>query len=288
MATLSLALAAQLACLWEATARKVGNVHRYHDFADTTWLDFAMSSASLAEVMAQADSLSLGQLVLRSIEARQRVTKVNTNLGIVLLLAPLAKGRSRAGVRQLLAEATVSDSELVCEAIRLARPAGLGKVDEGDVAEPPQLRLRELMRLAADRDLIARQYANDFEQVYEVGVVAIEEGIRWTGCLEGGIVLAQLKLMSEYPDSLIARKGGIALAEQAATQAKQVLAQGWPHSEQGRDALRQLDGWLREQGNLRNPGTTADLLAASLFVLLMEGRLAMPLVMAWSRQELGL
>jgi triphosphoribosyl-dephospho-CoA synthase len=272
-----LGLHAQLACIWEATARKPGNVHRFRDFADTTFVDFLASAAAIAPVLAVAPHHSVGVTVAECVRRTRQVAHHNTNLGIALLLAPLAKARPqpeyRADVERVLAGLSVEDAAQAYRAIRAAKPGGLGEVEEGDVRAEPDRPLRVLMALAADRDLIARQYANGFAEVFDDGAPAVLAGARLTGCLEGGIVHAHLSLMARHPDSLIARKRGDLEARESARKAREVLEEGWPFTAPGRTALAELDAWLRGQGHARNPGTTADLIAASLFVLLREGRL---------------
>jgi triphosphoribosyl-dephospho-CoA synthase len=145
----------------------------------------------------------------------------------------------------------------------------------------PTLPLREVMALAADRDLVARQYADGFREVFDDGATGIEEGLRQTGSLEAAIILGHLRLMAHHPDSLLARKRGRAEAEESAARARQVLDAGWPATEGGRAAMDELDAWLRAEGHGRNPGTTADLVAASLFVLLRQREIALPLEPAW-------
>jgi len=263
-------LHAQTACVWEATARKPGNVHRYRDFGDTTYLDFVISAAAIGPVFA-AD-LTVGGLVLEGVKATRLVTSANTNLGILLLLAPLAVAEPganfRAAVECVLASLTCRDAALVYEAIRLVNPGGLGEVDEGDVAREPDRGLRELMALAAGRDAVARQYAEGYRDVFEVGIPALREGLVRTGHLEGGIIAAHLTIMSRSPDTLIARKLGMNEAKESATRAAEALALGWSDTPEGRARCRDLDAWLRERGNARNPGATADLIAACLFALL--------------------
>ena len=126
------------------------------------------------------------------------------------------------------------------------------------------------MALAADRDMVARQYANGFREVFDEGVPAFTLGLERTGCVEGGIIYAHLDLMSRFPDTLIARKCGVEVARGSAERARRVLGVGWPHTTEGRREIVALDEWLRADGRRRNPGTTADLIAASLFLWLME------------------
>ena len=89
-----------------------------------------------------------------------------------------------------------------------------------------------------------------------------------------------LELLSEYPDSLIARRRGIEVAHKAAALARDVLAAGEPGNEAYEEALADFDFWLRADGHRRNPGTTADLIAAGLFAALREGKLLPPFRLA--------
>jgi triphosphoribosyl-dephospho-CoA synthase len=284
-----LGLHAQLACLWEATARKPGNVHRFRDFADTTYLDFAASAAVMGAVIAVAEDHGVGATVCEAVRLRKSVARRNTNLGLALLLAPLAKARThpdyRAGVRAVLRELTVEDAAQVYRAIASAGAGGLGRVAEQDVRGEPTVDLRQAMGLAADRDLVARQYADDFAEVFDEGAPAILAAVERTGSIEGGIIHGHLHLMAKFPDSLIARKRGLEEASESARRAAAVLEAGWPHAERGRRLIVELDDWLRGAGNERNPGTTADLVGASLFVLLRTGRLAPVSDVPWALAE---
>lgn len=272
-------LCAQIACIWEATARKPGNVHRYCDFADSTYLDFLLSAAAISPVMTTACQRHVGATVLDAVRATRRVTGTNTNLGMVLLLAPLAavppEQQLASGVERILANLDVEDARLVYEAIRLASPGGLGRVSEQDVSAEPTQTLRQVMTLAADRDLVARQYANGFTEVFQDGVPAVLAGLERTKTMEGAIIFAHLHLMAKHPDTLIARKRGWAEAEEAARRARTVLDTGWTE-------LDSFDAWLRAEGHARNPGATADLLTACLFVLLREKTLTLPSRFPWS------
>jgi 6-pyruvoyl tetrahydropterin synthase/QueD family protein len=279
-------LHAEIACLWEATARKPGNVHRYRDFADSGYVDFLLSAAVVGRVLADPGGHRVGDLVLEGVRQSRQVAATNTNLGILLLLAPLAKaaagGGVHVGLRPVLDALDVADAVRVYEAIRLANPAGLGRVDEQDVRDEPTRSLREVMALVANRDLVARQYANDFHEVFADGVPALLAGLVETGSLEGAIVACHLRLVSLHADSLIARKRGPDEAAEASRRALQVLAAGWPRTAEGVVALAELDAWLSAAGHGRNPGTTADLIAACLFVALQESSIQLPPRHPWA------
>src|SRR5262249_60214581 len=117
-----------------------------------------------------------------------------------------------AGVRGVLDRSDVADSQLVYEAIRLANPGGLGTATQQDVAAEPTLPLRAVMALAADRDLVARQYVENFHTIFAEGLPALVRGLETTGSLEGGIIAGYLDLLIAHPDSLVARKRGTDVA----------------------------------------------------------------------------
>lgn len=270
---------AQLACIFEATARKPGNVHRYQDFADLSYVDFLLSAIAIAPVFDQAAGRRVGVTILDAIRATRQVVKSNTNLGMVLLLAPLAavpmNELLEPGLPRVLDSLDVEDARLVYEAIRLAQPGGLGQATEQDISHEPTLPLREVMALASDRDLIARQYANGFHEVFFFGVPVLQAFIR-EHQLESAIMGTHLHFLAHYPDSLIARKCGPDEAEAVRRRAQAVLDVDWLSTEAGRLALAEFDAWLRADGNRRNPGATADLVAASLFAALRGGIIPLP------------
>ena len=265
----------QFACILEATARKPGNVTRFHDFSDLTYLDFLLSAAVSAPVFDRVAELGVGRTVLEAVRATRRVVKTNTNLGIMLLLAPLAAVResmTRTKIEAILDTLTVDDSCQVFEAIQLANPGGLGDAPKQDVRGEPTLPLRQVMALAADRDLIARQYANGYREVFEIGVPALGQAP-----LEKATIRCHLKFLAAVEDTHIARRCGQDVAAEAKRRAGEVLASGWPDSLDGKTALDEFDAWLRADGHRRNPGSIADLVAASLFVALRSGRITFPI-----------
>lgn len=283
---LSVGACATLACLWEAMAPKPGNVHRGTDFEDLTFADFAASAAVVGPILDRCQEIGVGQTVLAAVQATRQAVGTNTNLGTLLLLAPLAAvdpSKSLAdGIGKVLAGLTADDTRDVYQAIAAAHPGGLGNVDQADVrAEPPNFSLPnfsliEVMRLAEDRDTVARQFTNGFHDVLHGSAARIESGVQNGWPLADAIVHAQIRLLAERPDSLIARKRGPAIAQEASDRAGTILKASHPGQPLDEDALAEFDFWLRSDGHRRNPGTTADLIAAGLFVLLRERRLEWP------------
>ncbi|MCU0620657.1 MAG: triphosphoribosyl-dephospho-CoA synthase [Gemmatimonadales bacterium] len=267
--------AAQLACLLEASAPKPGNVSPGRDFGDTTYADFLASAAAIGPAMARAGDVPLGETILAAVRATRRWTRANTNLGIILLLAPLARaaalgGPLRGRLREVLATTTVRDAAQAYEAIRLARPGGLGRAAVQDVEAAPTVSLREAMVLAASRDAIAAEWATDFALTFDTGAPALRaarrDGLAW----DDAVVEAFLALLAEAPDSLIARKLGRAAAAEVSAEAAAALALGGIRTPLGRGAIATLDAALRSPDNRRNPGTSADLTAAALLVVILE------------------
>jgi len=277
---LTIGQCATLACLLEATAPKPGNVHRSADFEDMTFADFVVSATAIGPVMDAAAKNGVGETVLEAVIATRQLVDVNTNLGTVLLLAPLVcvprDEPLERGVAAVLANLTPDDTRKVYEAIRFAEPGGLGRVDEMDVADQPPGDLLAAMRAAAERDMVARQYVEDFHQVLRFVIPSLIGGQRAGWSLTDTIIRAQLQLLANFPDSLIARKCGLEVAQQAADRAAAALEAGGPGDEPYVRALADLDFWLRSDGHRRNPGTTADLIAAGLFAALRDRLLESP------------
>jgi triphosphoribosyl-dephospho-CoA synthase len=277
---LSTGQCATLACLLEATAPKPGNVHRGADFEDMSFTDFVASAAAIAPAMELAPKRGVGRTVLDSIRATRQLVRANTNLGMVLLLAPMAAvPRTRDfsdGISEVLAGLTSDDSRDVYAAIRLAGPGGLGDAEEMDVAGDAPVSLLDAMRAAAEWDLVARQYAEDFAQVLTIVVPWIREGQAQGWSLTESIIHTHLRLISRFADSLIARKCGLDTAREVSTRAQAVLEAGMPGDANYFGAAADFDFWLRSDGNRRNPGTTADLIAAGLFIGLRDAWIKPP------------
>jgi triphosphoribosyl-dephospho-CoA synthase len=268
---------ATLACMLEATIPKPGNVHRSADFADTTLQDFLVSAIAIGPAMDQATDRPLGRTILDAARATRAAVTVNTNLGLILLLAPLASASapSVADVEARIAASDADDCRMIYEAIALMQPGGLGSAERYDVAGEAPLHILEAMQDAAARDTIARQYVNGFRDVLEFVLPAIELNRNRGMSLTDAVIRGSLQTMAEYPDSLIARKTGMPLAEEAAARAARVLDCGLPDDPRYLSALEDLDFWLRSDGNRRNPGTTADLVGAALFAGLRTGRITL-------------
>ncbi len=274
-----LAQAAQLACLLEVSADKPGNVTWGKPFWDARYVDFMASAVAIGPAMREAARKPVGETILRAVRDTRRFVSTNTNLGMLLLLAPLAKAAGnphsqglRTAVEEVLQALTVDDARHAFEAIRLAAPAGLGDSDVHDVhAAAVDVTLLEAMRVAQERDAVAREYVTDFAITFELGYPALRRFLEGGHRLSSAIVQTALTILAQVPDTLIRRKEGEAVARDVSRRAAAVLEAGGVFSERGRAALATFDRSLRDDAHRLNPGTTADLTTASIFVYLVEG-----------------
>jgi triphosphoribosyl-dephospho-CoA synthase len=260
----------------EVSAEKPGNITPSHDFHDTSYEDMLRSAIAAGPELGRAGERGVGETVLATVEASRRAAPANTNLGIALLLAPLAKaaradGPLRAGLSATLRALDLADARAAYEAIRLAGAGGLRERVEHDVRSEPAVSLREAMATAAARDSIASEYVTDFALTFETGVPALAAALADGLAVRDAIVELHLRLLDVAPDTLIARKRGAEAAARVSAGARQVLAAGGVRTAAGRRALHSFDASLREPGNALNPGTTADLVTATVFVALLEG-----------------
>ena len=126
------------------------------------------------------------------------------------------------------------------------------------------------MRLAADRDSVASEYATNFEVTFERGAPALErarrDGLPWGDA----IVETFLLLLAQMRDTHIVRRTGVEAADRVSRLARGVLEAGGVRSPEGRQSIEAMDGAIRDLRNSHNPGTTADLTAASIFATLIE------------------
>jgi triphosphoribosyl-dephospho-CoA synthase len=273
---------AQMACLIEATAGKPGNVHPLRPFDDAHYLDFALSALVIGPPLDRARTEGVGAAVLGAVQATREVVTTNTNLGMILLLAPLAavppEISLESGIKDVLALTTVEDTSRVYQAIRLACPGGLGNAAEQDVREEPTVPLQEAMTLASGRDLIALQYAKGYRTVLHEALPRLRRSVQSGDPLETSIVTTFLDLLARYPDSLIVRKWGRAIAEDVSRKATEILEADWPRRHGSAERLARFDGFLRGSGRRINPGTTAYLVSAALNAALRDGTIELPRV----------
>ena len=264
-----IAAAFRAACLDELEAPKPGNVHVFASGHRMTAAEF-VRSAEVAAAPLAFPGARVGNRIRDAVEATLTLVGTNTNLGIILLCAPLAAaaerpGELRSALAQVLASLNVRDAELAFRAIARAAPAGLGRVERHDVAEAATVTLKAAMAEASSRDRIARQYVSDFEDVFERGEPTLRAALERSHEPQWATLAVYLEFLSAFPDSHIVRKHGTATAEDICRTAAR-YHERMRSAESPAALLPDLLTWdtlLKERGI--NPGTSADLTVATLF-----------------------
>jgi len=268
------------ACSTEIRAFKPGNVSTVSPGHGMDAHDFIASAETMAGAIA-APGLDVGERILRAIEATRVVVPFNTNLGIVLLCAPLAHAACarmvepnlRARLQAVLAGLDVDDAELAYRAIRVAQPGGLGRSERHDVAQSPGVTLREAMDEARDRDRIAYQYVTDYRDIFETGLPVLHDGLaRWRS-REWAAVHVYLLFLARVADSHIARRHGAEVAASVSVQARELSQALGRAGDPAREmpALEAFDRQLKARSI--NPGTSADMTVAALVAMDLEDSL---------------
>jgi triphosphoribosyl-dephospho-CoA synthase len=298
----------ELAMLLEVTAAKPGNVNLTAGFEGTRIEHFLASAVAAKSSFEEAarrgiavqdkklsvSDVGMGQIIKEcaaDINAWQKGG--NTLLGSVMLLVPIAVAagmtpteenfgfdfaRLRENLKLAVESTTAEDAVHLYEAIDVAKPSGLGGAPDLDVTDPASktrilkenVSLYEVFKIAAGYDDICSEWVNSYPVTFDLAYPYLTEQLK-RGALNTAVVHTFLKVLSEHPDTFIARKVGAEKAREVSLDAKKALELGGLETPEGRESILELDRRLRESGNLLNPGTTADLTAAALALCTLSG-----------------
>ena len=299
--------AAQLASALEVSGYpKPGNVHRTADLEEATFEQFIASSIAIGPALRGAvrrgfkagkgvievSEIGIGKAIKMAIRDTMDWQKdENTNLGVVMLLVPLTAAagmtlawdgkmdlkKLRKNLSIVLESTTPEDALGVYDAIKIAKPGGLGKVDELDVMDPASTRkirekkisIYEIMNVSSGWDNISKEWVTGMRITFEFGFPFFKEFCARTGNLNTAIVHTYLELISRYPDTFVRRIYGEGAAREISERAREVLGKGGMLTARGRKAVRDFDKQLRKRGI--NPGTSADLTCSSLMLSILDG-----------------
>lgn len=273
---MNLAALYQHACDIELQAFKPGNVSIYANGHDMTVEDFRLSAKVSSTALCHAD-YSLGEKIYYAVKATREAVGCNTNLGIILLCAPLIQAVQhypnlllRNGLKKILQQTTIEDADWVFKAIVLAAPGGLGTAKEQDVHEAPSMTLQQVMQLSATKDRIALQYVTDYKDIFDFAVLRYNSTLLKWGIHAWAAVTVYTELLSRYPDSHIERKYGSQYSGMVAhrmMQLNQALSDT-EHPESLMPLLHDIDLEFKAKGI--NPGTTADLVVTTALTALLN------------------
>jgi triphosphoribosyl-dephospho-CoA synthase len=267
----------QRACLLELQAIKPGNVGYHAAGHGMNVEQFELSAQVSAPALFDIHT-TVGERILNAVRATHEAVGDNTNLGIIMLVAPLAHAlinlpehqSLQARLKLVLPALSIGDAVNCYQAINIAQPGGMGEVEAQDVGQTPQVTLIEAMRLAAARDSIAAEYISNYQSIFSYNIEIYKEFMSRWGSETWAATAVYLRQLLRQPDTLIIRKNGLLkareISDMIAPLADQVLAAADPTRYE--NALIALDGQLKTSGI--NPGTTADMTVATLFVAKLE------------------
>jgi len=261
------------ACEVELQAFKPGNVSIYADGHNMTVEDFRVSAKQSVNALTNT-GYSLGERIYYAVKETRAAVACNTNLGILLLSAPLIMATETAQVatdiqknlQSILAQTTVVDADWVFRAIALAAPGGLGQSEQQDVAEKPKVTLIQAMFIAENRDRIAQQFTTNYKDIFDFLVLRYNEKLNQWDDSGWAAVAVYSAMLAKYPDSHIERKYGnlhtrMVMDKMALVDDKLSQADSPEHLE---SYLRNVDTEFKAAGI--NPGTTADLTVITVLV----------------------
>lgn len=292
----------QLACILEVSCHKPGNVSRFRDFEDTTFEHFIAGCAGMGNALRESaergiavgsgkvsvSQVRLGSLMKKAVsDSRSLHSGKNTNLGTIMLLVPLAAAAGisvatnkgienqaiRDGVDRLIRGSSFVDTVELYQAIRLAHPGGMGHVKRYDVAdesanaeiEAEDVNLYKIFKVSRN-DSIGKELVTKMAITFESGYPALLKAYDGGESTSQSILRTFFEILAKHPDSLIARKNGLEVARMITAEARSILKRGLQE-----EKVMLFDEKLRRRGNRLNPGTTADLVASSLAVALLNG-----------------
>ncbi len=298
----------QLAILLEASANKPGNVGRTSGFEHTRYEHFLASAVAVTssfEIGArhgiavskremESGDVALGWIIKNCVaDVNDWQRGGNTLLGTIILLSPIAVAAGmtpsrkavfdmkalRENLKIVVDSTTPEDAVNVYEAIGSANPGGLGKSPELDVNDPnsasrivkDRISLYHIFKIASTYDSICSEWVKNYPVTFDIAYPYLMKQLKEKEDLNSAIINAFLRVLAEYPDTLIARKTSFGKAREVSFMSQEILKLGGPESPEGREKLRAFDMKLRESANLLNPGTTADIISAGLTLSILSG-----------------
>ncbi|MFH0896950.1 MAG: triphosphoribosyl-dephospho-CoA synthase [Candidatus Bathyarchaeota archaeon] len=299
----------QLALLLEVSGYpKPGNVHRTVDFEETRYEHFLASTVAVAphfrHVAERGILARIGKIGLDKVGVGEAIKSAvvdvlswqrggNTSLGSTILLMPMAAAagftyaedvsfninKFRRNLIAIVRSTTAIDAVKVYDAITITHPGGLGKVPELDVTDTTSKRkiidnnisLFDVFKISASWDSVSSEWVNNYHVTFDMGYPYLRQQLKETGDVNIATVHTFLKILSQVPDTLIARKVGMSKVKEISVLAQNVLEAGGLTTQKGLESLRRFDIELRDPTHKLNPGTTADMTAAVLAVHLLKG-----------------
>ncbi|CAB3287142.1 Triphosphoribosyl-dephospho-CoA protein [Methanocaldococcus lauensis] len=275
--------ASQIACCLEVSSFKPGNVHRNRDYRDIKYHHFINSGIAFGNVVYEAsqDDKNVGLYIKKAVIESKKWSPTNANLGIIMLHIPIAmasgkldnfnKNELKKNLKKISENTTVEDAINVYDAINIAM-AYVNKPKKGpDVTSEDAKReliekgltLLDVYKISAEWDNISKEWVDNFKISFE-GYELLKKYYKELNNINLAVTKTFLNILAEYPDTLIARKKGFETALKVSKMAKDVLKNF------NEEKVKEFDNYLSKEENKLNPGTTADLIASSLMIFILD------------------
>ncbi|WP_456375313.1 triphosphoribosyl-dephospho-CoA synthase [Methanocaldococcus sp.] len=275
--------ASQIACCLEVSSFKPGNVHRNRDYRDIKYHHFINSGIAFGNVVYEAsqDDKNVGLYIKKAVIESRKWSPTNANLGIIMLHIPIAmasgkldnfnKNELKKNLKKIAENTTVEDAINVYDAINIAM-AYVDKPKKGpDVSSKDAKReliengltLLDVYKISAEWDNISKEWVDNFKISFE-GYELLKKYYKELNNINLAVTKTFLNILAEYPDTLIARKKGFETALKVSKMAKDVLKNF------NEEKVKEFDNYLSKEDNKLNPGTTADLIASSLMIFILD------------------
>ncbi|MBA2862450.1 triphosphoribosyl-dephospho-CoA synthase [Methanococcus maripaludis] len=275
--------ASQIACCFEVGSFKPGNVHKNRDYDDIKYHHFVSSGIAFGDVIYEAclEKNNIGNFIKKGVIESKKWSPTNANLGIIMLHIPIAIAASnldkfsenalKKETEKIIKNTTVQDAIDVYEAIAIAlafvnapeNGPDLKSKDAKDELIQKNLTLYDVFKISSTWDSISNEWTENFKISYK-GYNLINEYYEEYNNINIAVTKTFINLLSIYPDTLIARKKSIDDAKMVSEKAKEVL------NNFNEETVLEFDKFLSKDGNKLNPGTTADLIASSLLIFLLD------------------
>jgi len=277
---------------------KPGNVHRTRDFHDMVFEDFLISGIVIGDTIKEAAShgtkinnsisfkkSNIGKYILAGVKETDKWVANNTNLGIIMLLTPIAMSAAissnidelRENIHRIIAYSSAIDAVALYEAIGIADAGGMGDQDEYSVTNEEaikelienNLNIFHVLDISSSWDSLAMELTTKMPVTFDIGYPTFSK-LKKEYSINLATVITFLTILSQVPDTLISRKYGDEKAKEVSKIALEVLdfIDIDDNLEEFNKNLANFDDFLFK--NKLNPGTTADLTASSIMVSYLD------------------
>ena len=276
--------ASQIACCLEVSSFKPGNVHRNREYDDIKYHHFLSSGIAFGNIIYEAsqDNKDIGKYIKLAVMESKKWSPTNANLGIIMLHMPIGMSSGKIDEfdenelkKEIISTAkntTVNDAVNVYEAIEIGMP-NINPPKEGPDAQKndakqelveKNLTLYDVFKISSTWDSISKEWAEGFNISFK-GYNLLNEYYEEYNNINLATTKTFLSILSEHPDTLIARKKDLDTSKMVSEMAKNILDEGFK-----KEDIEEFDKFLSKEGNKLNPGTTADLVASSLMIFLLD------------------